>query len=464
MLKKTIKYSVAVVLFLTLFSTNTHSQTVENIEKTKPVTRILFIFDASQSMLGRWQSDSKFNIARKLMYELLDSIKGVPNTQIALRLYGHQYQFPPQVCNDTKLEVPFGNNNIERIKQKLQSSKARGTTPLSFAMEQAVKDFADDENSRNIIILITDGIEECNGDPCAVSAMLQKNGIALKPFIIGIGNDFNEAFDCVGTYFDATKEEDFKKALNVIISQTLNSTTAQVNLLDINEKPTETNVGITFYDQVSGRIVYNFIHTFNNRGLPDTIVIDPLITYRVVAHTTPPVQIENVTITPGKHNIIALDTPQGKLKLKMNTSNLYTQNLNYAISHTNDCKPLLINNFEREHNFIVGDYDIEIFTLPKIEIKDINIAQSSTTTIEIPEPGILVLRKNYQGSGIIQSYSNDVLTNIYTLKNSLTLETLYMQPGKYRVIFRPQNSKSTIYNVEKVFTISSGKTTDIQLY
>ena len=46
--------------------------------------------------------------------------------------------------------------------------------------------------------------------------MLQKNGIILKPFIIGIGKDFNMAFNCVGTYFDATKEKDLRTALNVV--------------------------------------------------------------------------------------------------------------------------------------------------------------------------------------------------------------------------------------------------------
>src|SRR5581483_5215730 len=75
--------------------------------KQKPeLTRILFIFDDSQSMLGQWQSGSKIEVAKKLMGELLDSLKKAENLEVALRVYGHQKHYPPQDCDDSKLEVP----------------------------------------------------------------------------------------------------------------------------------------------------------------------------------------------------------------------------------------------------------------------------------------------------------------------------------------------------------------------
>ena len=211
----------------------------------------------------------KINIARKLLTNLLDSLENVENMEMGLRVYGHLYQYPPQVCNDSKLLVPFGSNGISEIKRKLPTLVPKGTTPIAYALEQAGYDFPDCDNCRNIIILITDGKEECDGDPCAVSRSLQKKGIALKPFVIGIGMDFEEAFDCVGTYFDASSEKEFNEALNVVISQALNATTAQVNLLDEAGRPTETNVPMTFYDHFSGLVKYSFIHTLNHKGLPD---------------------------------------------------------------------------------------------------------------------------------------------------------------------------------------------------
>jgi Ca-activated chloride channel family protein len=435
-----------------------------SVHKAPPLTRILFIFDASQSMLGRWQSDTKFNMAKRIVSEMLDSIANLKNTEFALRVYGHQFQFPPQVCTDSRLEVPFATGNAAKIKTRLRTINARGTTPLAYSLEQSAKDFPPCASCRNIVILITDGMEECSGDPCAVSTMLQKNGIVLKPFIIGIGRDFDLAFDCVGTYFDATNEKDLRKALNVVISQALNSTTLQVNLLDESGRPTETDAGMTFYDLYSGKIKYNFIHTMNNRGLPDTLVVDPLITYRVDIHTLPPVSIDTLRITPGKHTVVAADAPQGYLQLKMAGSSNAARGLQCIVRQNGSFQTLNVQNFGDTEKYITGRYDLEVLSLPRIKLDDIDITQSHTTTIEIPEPGIAVLRKSFNGYGTLLLNDKNTLTRVYELNETLTLETLYLQPGSYRIVFRPKISRSTLYTVEQNFIIESGKTTDIQLY
>ncbi len=456
------------IVFLTLMLLISSRITAQNqppaVHKTIPTTRILFIFDASQSMLGRWQSDTKFNIAKRIISEMLDSIANLKNTEFALRVYGHQFQYPPQVCNDTKLEVPFAPGNAGKIKSRLRTINAKGTTPLAFSLEQSAKDFPPCANCRNIVVLITDGMEECSGDPCAVSRMLQKNGIILKPFIIGIGQDFNLAFNCVGTYFDATNEKDFRKALNIVISQALNSTTMQVNLLDESGRPTETDAGMTFTDIYSGKVMYNYIHTMNNRGLPDTLVVDPLITYRVDIHTMPPVKIDTLRITPGKHTVVAADAPQGYLQLKMAGSSNAAKGLQCIVCKSGATQTLNVQNFGDTEKYITGNYDLEVLSLPRISLKDIDISQSHTTTIEIPEPGIAVFRKTFNGYGTLLLNDKNNLTRIYELNETLTLETLYLQPGSYRIVFRPKNSRSSLYTVEQSFIIESGKTTDIQLY
>src|SRR5258708_1080570 len=155
-------------------------------QEQKPLlTRIEFVFDASQSMYGHWQTGSKIDIGKKLMSNILDSLRYVPNIELALRVFGHQKPFPPQDCDDSRLEVPFSKGNISSIQQVLKNVSPRGTTPIAKSLELCGNDFPQD-HSRNIIILITDGIEECNGDPCAVSAALQKKGIYLRPFVIGL--------------------------------------------------------------------------------------------------------------------------------------------------------------------------------------------------------------------------------------------------------------------------------------
>jgi len=179
------KLKILIFIGLILLSSNLYPQ-----KKQEPVNRILFVFDASQSMLGRWQSGRKIDIAKQLLTNITDSLKNVKNLELALRVYGHQRSFPPQDCDDTRLEINFIPSNIfaERVKGKLSMIKAKGTTPIAKSLEEAAADFPID-NSRNIVILITDGKEECGMDPCAVSRLFAKKGIILKPFVIGIGLD-----------------------------------------------------------------------------------------------------------------------------------------------------------------------------------------------------------------------------------------------------------------------------------
>ncbi|MBK8226622.1 MAG: VWA domain-containing protein [Flavobacteriales bacterium] len=208
------------------------------------------------------------------------------------------------------LEVPFAPNAIPDIRKKLMATRCLGTTPIARSLEKAAKDFPELDKSkgarpvRNIIILITDGIEACDEDPCAVSRALQAKGIVLKPFVIGVGLTEMDRFalQCVGNYYDASTPELFAHVLDVVVTQALNSTTAQISLMTADGKPTETDVAVTLYDQKTGQQRYHMEHTLTDRGLPDTLSIDPIFTYRITAHTVPPSVRENVTVRPGAYH------------------------------------------------------------------------------------------------------------------------------------------------------------------
>lgn len=453
------------ILILTLFGLFLSFHSQSQVKKPNPpLTRILFVFDASQSMLANWESDRKITIARSMLINMVDSISKLENVQMALRVYGHQSYVPPQDCSDTKLEVPFGEKNAFLIKQKLQRISPKGTTPIAHSLELAGNDFPACDKCRNIIILITDGIEACDGDPCAVSLALQKKGIVLKPFVIGIGLDveFRETFECVGNYFDAADEEQFRQVFGVVISQALNSTTAQVNLLDIYGKPTETNVNMTFYDNFSGKMMHNYVHTINNRGVPDTVILDPLVNYNMVVHTIPPVRVDSIVLTPGKHTIIPADAPQGSLMVKSN-SNQYRA-LEFIVRKQGECETLNRQEVNRTEKYLIGKYDIEILTLPKIVLPAIEVAPNAETKIEIPSPGLATFLMKASGYGSIYLVEENQLTWVKNLSTELTNETLVLQPGSYSVSFRTKNSKQTLYTITKEFTVRSGSSEQVQLY
>ena len=415
-------------------------------------------------MLGRWGNEQKIKVATRLLGELMDSLSYVENLEVALRVYGHQHSVAAgdRSCEDSKLEVPFADNNYGKIKNKLKEIVPKGTTPIAYSLEKSGYDFPD-ASTRNILILITDGIEECDGDPCAVALSLQRKGVMLKPFVIGMALDVEiiDAFKCVGNFYNTENQESFQNVLKIVISQALNNTTVQVNLLDINGDPTETDVNMTFYDSHSGAIKYNFIHTINHRGVPDTIPIDPALKYDMTVHTLPKVEKKNITITPGKHNIIAVDAPQGNLKLKINGLNEY-DDLKCIVRKSGEMKTLHVQDFDDNGKYIVGKYDLEVLTLPRLLIPDVNISQSHTTKVFIPEPGLLTVFLTGKGIASIFLENDNKLEWVYNLSPNTNRETIVLQPGNYRLVYRGGNSKQVIFTKEKKFKITSGTSTQVK--
>lgn len=434
--------------------------------KAQPTNRILFIFDDSYSMYAPWNSNIKIEVAKKVMGKFLDSLKNLPNLELALRCYGHTTFFKERNCKDSKLEVPFGNTkeNAVKIKQRIQKLEPMGTTPIAYSLGESTADFTPCSNCRNIVILITDGIEECQGNPCEVSVQLQKKGIFLRPFVIGVGLDvkFADVFGCMGKFYDVSNEANFEDVLKLVITEALSQTTVEVDLLDITKKPTETDVNMTFYDANNNKIKYNYLHTINHRGNPDTLVLDPDLTYNLTVHTIPPVEKNNITITRGKHNVIPVDAPQGYLKLELDgpLSKYYPTTV---VRKSGDMKTLNVHDFGKTEKYIVGKYDLEILTLPRIKLNAVEIKQSTTNSIKIPTSGIAYISKIGSGYGSIYLDDGKQVTWVCNLNNSLQNEIIYLQPGNYKMEFRFENAKETIKTIERKFAISSGVTTNLKL-
>src|SRR3954467_5765283 len=99
------------------------------------------------------------------------------------------------------------------------------------------------------------------------------------------------------------------------------------------------------------------MHTINNKGVPDPIVIDPIGTYRMVVHTIPPVEKKGIELVPGKHNIIAVDAPQGYINIKTTGTNP-----SCIIRKSGESQTLHVQTLNTTEKYIVGKYDLEILT------------------------------------------------------------------------------------------------------
>ncbi len=167
-------------------------------ETTKNVELIL---DASNSMWGQIKGESKISIAKEVLSQI---IRGLPEEMnVGLRLYGHRYKVKDErACQDTELIIPIGPLQKDQLIQTIEKITPRGKTPLVYSILQSPQDFI---NLRGgTVVLISDGIESCEGDIKSIASKLKESGIELTVNIIGFG----------------IKEEEARKQLEAIAQST----------------------------------------------------------------------------------------------------------------------------------------------------------------------------------------------------------------------------------------------------
>ncbi|MCC6373025.1 MAG: VWA domain-containing protein [Bacteroidia bacterium] len=452
--------SACIILFLS-FSLFSFGQ----IKKSPKATRILFVFDASKSMSAKHQNSTRMDGAKNLFYRFIDSLSKDKTMQFALRMYGHTVKYPPGNCKDSKLIVPFSAGNVALIKQKVSLAKPTGITPIEHSLTESANDFKDN-TTNNIVIIITDGIEECGGDPCKARQKLMEKGIVFKPFIIGIGLSPEQikTFECVGNFYDYDNNNTLSDISKIIQQQKLHKTTAQVNLLDQNSVPAESNVNMTFYDVNKKEYKYNYLHALNYVGNPDTLSIDDYPKYKVVAHTIPPVESKEVNLTPGKHTVIPIDAPQGYLTVRRSEGVYnFNEKVKCVVRKSGDMTTLHVQALNLVEKYITGNYDIEILTLPRIYLNANTIEQSKTKVLEIPNAGVLQVRCLEAGDGSILLNRDGKLEWVCNLSTA-TQQTFYLQPGNYVSVWRAKTLKGSIYTIEKKFSIRSDNQTSIEFF
>ena len=113
-----------------------------------------------------------------------------------------------------------------------------------------------------------------------------------------------EKFNCIGTYLEASTSGSFKTTLSKVIEKALINTTTQVNLNDIDLNPTETDVSMLFYKSGTKELKYTIVHTINRYGNPDTLIIDPSISYDLVVNTIPKIIKPRIKLKRHVHNTI----------------------------------------------------------------------------------------------------------------------------------------------------------------
>ncbi len=164
-------------LFIALLGLFLGPQSLFAADQSAP--RTILVLDASGSMWGQIDGKSKIEIARKSIGSLVSGWN--PNIHLGLIAYGHRRKGD---CQDIETVLPVGPVNAKTFSAKVNGLMPKGKTPLGAAVRMAAEQLKFTE-AKATVILVSDGLETCNVDPCKLSGELEAKGIDFTVHVIG---------------------------------------------------------------------------------------------------------------------------------------------------------------------------------------------------------------------------------------------------------------------------------------
>lgn len=141
----------------------------------------IIVLDASGSMWGQIDGRPKLEIAREALKQVLGELPA--DSEVGLMAYGHREKGS---CEDIELLVPPGPDTAGAITAAAHGLNFLGKTPLTEAVRRAASELRSSEEKATVI-LITDGIETCEADPCALGRELEASGVDFTAHVVGFG-------------------------------------------------------------------------------------------------------------------------------------------------------------------------------------------------------------------------------------------------------------------------------------
>ena len=145
----------------------------------------VLVMDGSGSMWGQIDGVAKMTIAQDVVEELLSDFPA--DQGLGLTVYGHRERGE---CKDIETVVAPAIGTARRITDAVNAIKPLGKTPMTDAVIAAAQALRYTEEKATVI-LVSDGVETCNPDPCAAARLLEEAGIDFTAHVIGfdVGSD-----------------------------------------------------------------------------------------------------------------------------------------------------------------------------------------------------------------------------------------------------------------------------------
>src|SRR5690606_5962203 len=133
--------------------------------------------------------------------------------------YGHRREGD---CTDIELMVKPGRVEKGAFLQTVNSIMPRGRTPLTAAVAQAAE-FLSYRDNPATVVLVSDGVETCQADPCALAAQLERQGVAFTAHVIGfdLSREEHEQLACIaentgGIFVPAENADELRTAMTQV--------------------------------------------------------------------------------------------------------------------------------------------------------------------------------------------------------------------------------------------------------
>jgi len=256
-----------------------------SLSLTRAPDSLLIMLDTSSSMGESLEGQTKIDIAKTVIVDLLDALPA--DMYVGMRSFGG--------CeNSVVISKIVADPDREWFKSQVRAIQPAGATPIAYALELAKDDFTKVPGTK-LIILVSDGMETCGGNPLAVAQELISSGYDLTIDVIGfsLGQDNRARQQLMeiakvsgGLYFDANNIVELRQALAVAAPFTY-----------------------TVYD-AAGNVVYS-------GRLGDQGPKLPAGTYRVVINTSPEIVLEQVVISDQQTTTIKVERSNGSYEAKV---------------------------------------------------------------------------------------------------------------------------------------------------
>ncbi|HWO96324.1 MAG TPA: VWA domain-containing protein [Bacillus sp. (in: firmicutes)] len=194
-------------------------------QEQQPSYNVEIILDASGSMAGKVSGKTKMELAKEAIREFAGSLP--EGAKVGLRVYGHKGSNEEKdkalSCQSSELIYSINTYNEQQLQSALNSFQPTGWTPVAKSLQEASNDLSafQGEQHKNIIYLVSDGIETCGGDPAAEAKKLKESNIA--PVVNVIGFDVDDAGQkqleqvasaSGGNYVSVNSQDELKKEFN----------------------------------------------------------------------------------------------------------------------------------------------------------------------------------------------------------------------------------------------------------